>query len=59
MDVSHITLLIVNLNIKKELAITNINNYKLDKEFVNVTNVKRIYNDRVLPISIDTPLYGE
>jgi len=56
--VDYITLLVVNLKVKKELAITNINNYKLNKEFLNITTTKRIYNDRVLPLSMDTSLYG-
>ena len=43
---------------QKELTLKNISNYSLNQPLINKKEVKRNFNQNLLPLSLDTSYYG-
>jgi hypothetical protein len=57
-SVDIVTIMLVNINTIPKVSIKNVNKIKFNKEFVNITHVKRNFNDKLIPLTMDLSYYG-
>lgn len=46
------------INPAKELTLKNINNYNLNQQWVNKNKVKKVFNQNLLPLTLDSSYFG-